>query len=79
MASQITQGEQLSLTTETPSEDSKSLEAETPSKNGSKSAAGIRAPSGSKLSSRGRRPVTIPKEPKFHTSHMPKSCVKKVA
>ena len=28
--------------------------------------------------SRGRRPTTIPKEPYFHTIHVPKSCTKKV-
>ena len=28
--------------------------------------------------SRGRRPVTIPKEPNFHSIHVPKSCTKKL-
>lgn len=79
MTSRITRGEELSLAAETPSKDSKDLDAKTPSKNVTKGLVRSRTPAGSKSSSRGRRTVTIPKEPNFHTSHMPKSCVKKIA
>lgn len=29
--------------------------------------------------SRGRRPLTVPKEPNFHRVHVPKSCAQKLA
>ncbi|PWA81111.1 hypothetical protein CTI12_AA178950 [Artemisia annua] len=36
-----------------------------------------RAVSATRSTSRGKRPLTIPKEPYFHTSHLPRSCSKK--
>ncbi|KAM7479071.1 hypothetical protein LguiA_027284 [Lonicera macranthoides] len=32
----------------------------------------------SRSSSRGRRPVTVPTEPKFHSTHVPKSCTRNI-
>lgn len=78
-ATKITQGEELSMTAETPSKDSKDLNAKTPSKNITKGVVRSKAHSGSKSSSKGRRNVTIPKEPNFHTSNIPKRCVKNTA
>ncbi|KAF8404832.1 hypothetical protein HHK36_009721 [Tetracentron sinense] len=60
---------QLSVIEETPSTISRPKEAATITN----SAAAPRS------SSRGRRPPTIPKEPNFHSIHVPKSCTKKLA
>ncbi|KAK1414580.1 hypothetical protein QVD17_30327 [Tagetes erecta] len=38
-----------------------------------------RAVSAARSTSRGKRPLTIAKEPNFHTSHLPRTCSKKVA
>ncbi|KAG5526204.1 hypothetical protein RHGRI_032470 [Rhododendron griersonianum] len=56
-------GEQLTVIKETSSAPSRSEEAAEPSRD----------------TSRGKRPKTIPKEPNFHSVHVPKSCTRKVA
>ncbi|KAL6545856.1 hypothetical protein OROGR_009730 [Orobanche gracilis] len=33
---------------------------------------------GSRSSSRGRRPITVPTEPNFHSTHLPRTCTKKL-
>ncbi|KAF5760279.1 hypothetical protein HanXRQr2_Chr16g0751601 [Helianthus annuus] len=38
-----------------------------------------RAVSAARSTSRGKRPVTVAKEPNFHTSHLPRTCSKNVA
>ncbi|KAI8532556.1 hypothetical protein RHMOL_Rhmol11G0222900 [Rhododendron molle] len=58
-------GEQLTVIKETSSAPSRSEEAAEPSH--------------CRDTSRGKRPKTIPKEPNFHSVHVPKSCTRKVA
>nr|XP_011457779.1 PREDICTED: uncharacterized protein LOC101313093 isoform X2 [Fragaria vesca subsp. vesca] len=63
---------QLSVINESISTDIRPKKAAKPC--GVSSATKVRTPSRS--SSRGRRPATIPKEPHFHTMHVPKSCTR---
>ncbi|KAL6964174.1 hypothetical protein U1Q18_035232 [Sarracenia purpurea var. burkii] len=68
MASHLTCGsKQLSVIKE---------ESSTPSRSEEANKAGTSAP---RSLLRGKRPVTIPKEPNFHSIHVPKSCTRKVA
>ncbi|KAL5561106.1 hypothetical protein UlMin_030853 [Ulmus minor] len=53
-------------------------EAAKPGENGASPATQTSDPITSRSVSRGRRTITIPKEPNFHSIHIPKSCTKKV-
>ncbi|PON83384.1 neurofilament heavy protein [Trema orientale] len=54
-------------------------EATKPCENGASSATKASGSTAPRSVSRGRRPATIPKEPNFHSIHVPKSCTRKVA
>ena len=64
-------GQKLGVIEETSSQILRPKEEGKPSESG--------APLAIKSSSRGRRPVTIPKEPNFNSIHVPKSCTRKAA
>ncbi|KAF8406171.1 hypothetical protein HHK36_008251 [Tetracentron sinense] len=67
----------LSVIKETSSTISRPKEVSTTPKSAAATAPNSAA--ASRSSSQGRRPATIPKEPNFHSIHLPKSCTKKLA
>ncbi|KAL7206221.1 hypothetical protein ACSBR2_019016 [Camellia fascicularis] len=72
-------GKQLTVVKEISSTTSRSEEAGEPSHNDISHANKAAASSASRSLSRGKRPLTIPKEPNFHDIHVPKCYARKVA
>ncbi|XP_052192173.1 uncharacterized protein LOC127801270 isoform X2 [Diospyros lotus] len=80
MASYLTSGKQLSVIKEHSSTASRSQEAgeqQHSSTAATTTANKATTSPASRSLSRGKRPVTIPKEPHFHSVHVPKSCSRK--
>ena len=74
MVSRMTSG-QLSVIKETSSTVLTPQEEAKPCESGA--SPGTKASTQTRSLSRGRRPLTIPKEPNFHSIHVPKSCTRK--
>ncbi|KAL7206203.1 hypothetical protein ACSBR2_019001 [Camellia fascicularis] len=72
-------GKQLTVTKEKSSTASRSEEAGEPSHSDISHANKAATSSASRSVPRGKRPLTIPKEPNFHNIHIPKCCARKVA
>ncbi|KAK9286985.1 hypothetical protein L1049_015393 [Liquidambar formosana] len=70
---------QLSVIKEKSSKFSRLEEAGKPSENDAIPATKASASTAPRSSSRGKRPSTVPKEPNFHSIHVPKSCTRKLA
>lgn len=74
MASLITPGQRLTVIKETSSEASKSKSAGKAHEGGVTTVTKASGSTSSRPSSQGRKPLTVPKEPNFHSAHKPKSC-----
>ncbi|MCD9559026.1 hypothetical protein HAX54_016742 [Datura stramonium] len=76
MTSCLRQGQQLTVIEEASSEISKPNKVWNLNENGAAALLRAKALTASRMLSSGRRPLTIPKEPHFHSTHRPKSCTR---
>ncbi|XP_055816016.1 uncharacterized protein LOC129885673 [Solanum dulcamara] len=76
MAPCLRQGQQLTVIQEASAEISKQNKVGKLHENSAAAMPRAKALTPSRMLSRGRRPLTIPKEPHFHSTHRPKSCTR---
>ncbi|CAN4112063.1 unnamed protein product [Withania somnifera] len=76
LASCLRQGQQLTVIQEATAEISKPNKVGNLHENGAAAMLRVKALTPSRTLSRGRRPLTIPKEPHFHSTRRPKSCTR---
>ncbi|XP_019232954.1 PREDICTED: uncharacterized protein LOC109213591 [Nicotiana attenuata] len=79
MASCLRQDQKLTVIQEASADISKPKKVGKLHENGATAMSRAKASTPSRMLSRGRRPLTIPKEPDFHSTHRPKSCTKNLA
>lgn len=79
MASCLRQDQKLTVIQEASADISKPKKVGKLHENGATAMSRAKTLTPSRMLSRGRRPLTIPKEPHFHSTHRPKSCTKNLA